>query len=175
MHPPFAKKCFRSDAYARFVASDWLAATKWSAAAEKPLKTASIGFAGNLAMVAIELADCAAGVPAFLGAFLVILKCFLAVDNGELLLIEVERKFPKAPSVLDVPKRRAATTSGVHGKKIEREFRKRNWIGVEPLHTSLLQRNVFPFSQAIDCQASGKKSSNAIGRHHADQPSKALC
>lgn len=90
MPPPFAKKCFRSDAYARFVASDWLAAMKWSAVAEKPFKTASIGFVGPFAMVAIELADLAASAATFLGVFLVIFRGFLVSDNGGLSLPEME-------------------------------------------------------------------------------------
>jgi hypothetical protein len=45
---PLAKKCRKSEAYARFVAADWLAAMNFSAVPEKPLKTASGGVSGML-------------------------------------------------------------------------------------------------------------------------------
>ena len=63
MAPPLAKKCFRSEAYARLVASDWLAAMNCSAVAEKPLKTPVDGVSGVLLDVVVLRADKAAPAP----------------------------------------------------------------------------------------------------------------
>ena len=79
--PPLAEKCFKSEAYARLVALDWLAAMKRSATAEKTSKTASGGFAGIRLVDAVVLVALMAVVPAFCMEILVILKGFLAVDN----------------------------------------------------------------------------------------------
>ena len=61
--PPLAKKCFKSDAYARLVAADWLAAMNCSAVAEKPLKTPSGCVRGVRLDVVVLRADKAAPAP----------------------------------------------------------------------------------------------------------------
>ena len=81
MAPPLAEKCFKSEAYARLVALDWLAAMKRSAMVEKPSKTASGGFAAVRLVVATVLVALVAVAPVFCMEILVILKGFLAVDN----------------------------------------------------------------------------------------------
>ena len=86
--PPLAEKFFKSEAYARFVALDWLAAMKRSAVAEKPFKTASGGFAGARLVGAAVLVALVAVASAFCVEILVILKGFLAVDNCVLSLPE---------------------------------------------------------------------------------------
>jgi hypothetical protein len=60
MLPPLAKKCRKSEAYARFVAADWLAAMSCSVAPEKPRKTASGGGSGVLLDVTVLRTDKAA-------------------------------------------------------------------------------------------------------------------
>ena len=74
------EKCFKSEAYARLVALDWLAAMKRSAVAEKPSRTAS-GCVGDWLPIVV-VADLRVEI-------LVILKGFLAVDNCVLSLPEV--------------------------------------------------------------------------------------
>jgi hypothetical protein len=63
MLPPLAWKCRKSEAYARFVAADWLAAKNCSVVPEKPLKTASGGVSGVLLVVVVLSADKAAPAP----------------------------------------------------------------------------------------------------------------
>ena len=89
MAPPLAEKCLKSEAYARWVALDWLAAMKRSAVAEKPFKTASGGFAGTRLVVAAVLVALMAVAPAFCVEILVILKGFLDSGNCVLSLPEV--------------------------------------------------------------------------------------
>ena len=92
MFPPLAKKCFKSEAYARLVALDWLAAMKRSAVVEKPSK-AAFGRVGDWFSLVVVVELRVAVAPAFLVEILVILKGFLDSGNSVLTLPEVETKY----------------------------------------------------------------------------------